>query len=219
MQVDPARHSMMHFNRVLFLGAHTDDEFGCSGTLARLLEDGADVHYVAFSQCEESVPAEFPADVLRDECRAAVLTLGVSQDHWTLHHYPVRHFPAHRQQILEDLVRLRDSIQPDLLFVPALSDIHQDHQTISREALRAFKHTTILGYELPMNTLNFQHACFVRLESHHIDRKVASLACYCSQRFRSYTREDFIRGLARVRGVQAGVEFAEAFEVVRWNWT
>uniref|UniRef100_A0A7C4GAV9 PIG-L family deacetylase n=1 Tax=candidate division WOR-3 bacterium TaxID=2052148 RepID=A0A7C4GAV9_UNCW3 len=209
---------MTHFKSILFLGAHTDDEFGCSGTLARLLEEGADVHYAAFSQCEQSVPPGFAPDVLRDECRDAALTLGISEQHWTLHGYPVRHFPAHRQQILEDLVRLRDGVQPDLLFVPALSDIHQDHQTIAQEALRAFKHATILGYELPMNTLAFQHACFVHLESRHIDRKVASLACYRSQNFRSYTREDFIRGLARVRGVQAGVEFAEAFEVIRWNW-
>ncbi|MEO0108205.1 MAG: hypothetical protein ABIK62_03415 [candidate division WOR-3 bacterium] len=70
-----------------------------------------------------------------------------------------------------------------------------------------------------MNTLTFQHTCFVHLESRHIDRKIASLACYHSQNFRPYTRVDFIRGLARVRGVQAGAEFAEAFEVIRWNWS
>lgn len=209
---------MMHFNNVLFLGAHTDDEFGCSGTLARLLDEGATVHYAAFSRCEESVPPGFAPDVLQKESLAAALTLGISEQDWTLRNYPVRHFPAHRQQILEDLVRLRDAVRPDLLFIPALSDIHQDHQTVSREALRAFKHTTVLGYELPMNTLTFQHACFVRLDPRHIERKVASLACYRSQNFRAYTREDFIRGLARVRGVQAGVEFAEAFEVIRWNW-
>jgi len=208
----------MTFNRILFLGAHTDDEFGCSGALARFLEEGIDVHYAAFSPCEESVPAGFPLDVLRGECRKAAQALGISPHQWILHNYRVRHFPTHRQEILEDLVRLRDTVQPDLLLLPASSDIHQDHQTICREGLRAFKHITVLGYELPMNTLTFKHACFVRLEPRHLDRKIAGLACYRSQAFRSYTKEDFIRGLARVRGVQAGFEYAEAFEVLRWSW-
>ena len=36
--------------RVLVLAPHTDDgEFGCGGTMARLVEAGADVRYVAFS--------------------------------------------------------------------------------------------------------------------------------------------------------------------------
>lgn len=206
------------FSRVLFLGAHTDDEFGCSGTLARFAEEGLDVHYAAFSSCEESVPAGFPRDVLVGECRAAALRLGVPAENWRLLSYRVRHFPEHRQAILEELVRLRERVRPDLLLVPATSDIHQDHQVVCNEGLRAFKHVTVLGYELPMNTVTFKHACFVKLAERHLTRKVESLACYESQKFRSYTDAEFIRGLARVRGVQAGFDYAEAFEVIRWNW-
>ncbi|MEO0073308.1 MAG: PIG-L deacetylase family protein [candidate division WOR-3 bacterium] len=209
---------MITFSRVLFLGAHTDDEFGCSGTLARLIEEGTDVYYVAFSACEESVPAGFPSDVLRSENLAASRRLGIRQENHQLLSFRVRHFPQVRQEILETLVRLRQQIRPDLLFVPATSDIHQDHQVVCQEGVRAFKHITVLGYELPMNTITFRHACFVRLEERHISRKVESLACYESQRFRAYTSPEFIRGLARVRGVQAGCEFAEAFEVIRWCW-
>jgi len=206
------------FRRVLFLGAHTDDEFGCSGAMARFLEEGMDVHYCAFSPCEESVPAGFPRDVLRHESRAAMERLGVRDEHWRLYSFPVRHFPEHRQEILEELVRLRESVRPDLLLVPATSDIHQDHEVVCREGLRAFKHVTVLGYELPMNTVTFKHACFIRLEERHVRQKIASLGCYASQKFRTYTSEEFIRSLARVRGVQAGFEFAEAFEVIRWSW-
>lgn len=203
---------------VLFLGAHTDDEFGCSGTLARLVEEGRPVHYVAFSSCEESVPPGFPPDVLVEECRAAATRLGIRPENQRLFSYRVRHFPENRQTILEDLVRLREELHPGLILVPADSDIHQDHQVICRESLRAFKHATILGYELPMNTIAFHHACFVRLAERHLLRKTESLACYRSQQFRSYTDAEFIRGLARVRGVQAGFDYAEAFEVIRWSW-
>jgi LmbE family N-acetylglucosaminyl deacetylase len=206
------------FSRVLFLGAHTDDEFGCSGALARFLDEGKEVHYAAFSPCEESVPAGFPRDVLRRESKAAAARLGIPADNWRLYSFRVRYFPEKRQDILEELVRLRETIKPDLLLVPATSDIHQDHQVICREAIRAFKHVTVLGYELPMNTITFKHACFIRLNEQHLQTKIASLACYESQKFRSYADESFIRGLARVRGVQAGHEYAEAFEVIRWNW-
>jgi len=206
------------FSKVLFLGAHTDDEFGCSGTLARLLEEGKQVYYIAFSACEESVPEGLPRDILHTECRLAAARLGIKPENWRLLSYRVRHFPQERQSILEELTTMRKHLQPDLVLVPAPTDIHQDHQTICREAIRAFKHTTILGYELPMNTITFKHACFVALEERHLKKKIESLACYQSQRFRSYTQEEFIRGLAQVRGVQAGVRFAEAFEVIRWIW-
>lgn len=208
----------MSTRRVLFLGAHTDDEFGCSGALARFASEGDEVHYAAFSPCEESVPEGLPRDVLRHESLAAARSLGIPEPNWRVYDFRVRHFPARRQEILEELVRLRRQVEPDLVLVPASSDIHQDHQVVSREALRAFKHSTVLGYELPMNTITFQHACFVSLSAGQLDAKLASLACYRSQQFRSYTDEGFVRGLARVRGVQAGVEFAEAFEVLRWVW-
>ena len=48
--------------RALVLCAHTDDEFGCAGTMVRLTEIGAQVRYLALSRCEESVPAGFARD-------------------------------------------------------------------------------------------------------------------------------------------------------------
>ena len=35
--------------RALVLGAHTDDEFACAGTIARLVESGSEVHLATFS--------------------------------------------------------------------------------------------------------------------------------------------------------------------------
>lgn len=203
------------FATVLVLGAHPDDEFGCSGTIIRLLEQGSDVHYVAFSICEESVPAGWPKDVLDREAREATMALGIRPDRVNIFRYRVRHFPTHRQEILEDMVRLRKRVQPDLVLLPSLDDMHQDHQVIAREGLRAFKFSSVLGYELPMNTITFQHACFISLSDAQLRQKVEALMKYQTQQFRPYVNEDFLRGLAKVRGVQAGVEFAEAFEVLR----
>jgi len=206
---------LLNANRVLVLGAHADDEFGCSGTLARLLEAGADVHLVAFSMCQESVPEKFTKDILLHEIQQAAQTLGIPRANLRTYDFRVRHFPAHRQEILEELVRLRNELKPDLVLLPALSDIHQDHHVIAVEGLRCYKHISILGYELPMNSISFQHVCFVDLEPRHLDIKVKTFMCYESQRSRPYASEEFIRSLARVRGLQVESQYAEAFEVIR----
>ena len=201
--------------RALILGAHTDDEFGCAGAIARMVESGTDVYYACFSPCEESVPEGFDKDVLKHEVAEAISVLGIEPHRFFLFSYPVRHFPTHRQEILEDLVKLRERIQPDIVLLPALSDIHQDHGVIAREGLRAFKHVTVLGYELPMNTITFQHACFIQLEQRHMEIKLAHLRCYKSQQHRPYARPEFVQSLATVRGVQINASAAEAFEVIR----
>jgi N-acetylglucosamine malate deacetylase 1 len=201
--------------RTLVLAAHTDDEFGCAGLIGRLLEQGTDVHVVTFSWCEQSVPEGFDPEVLKRESRAAMDVLGIDPSRVTLRDYPVRHFPAHRQEILEELVAIRRAIDPDLVILPSSADIHQDHGVVSAEGLRAFKHATILGYELPMNTISFQHACFVPLEERHVALKIAHAACYVSQGQRTYMSPAFIRSLALVRGVQSNRPAAEAYEVIR----
>lgn len=216
-RIDTKQRVHPQFRRVLVLAPHTDDgELGCGGTIAKLVESGGAVYYVAFSAAEKSVPAGMPKDILRREVKHATAVLGVPRDNLIIFNYEVRDFPLHRQTILEDLVRLQRDIRPNLVLLPAFSDIHQDHMTIASEGLRAFKTTTILGYELPWNNLTFNTTAFVFLEEQHIERKVDALACYESQQDRRYANGDFIRSLARARGIQIGARYAEAFEVVRW---
>lgn len=202
-------------SRALVLAAHTDDEFGCAGLIARLIEEGTEVHFACFSACEESVPEGLDRDVLKREVIEAVGVLGIARERFTLYDFRVRHFPSRRQEILEELVTLRRRIEPDLVLLPSSSDIHQDHEVIAAEGVRAFKHSTILGYELPMNTISFRHACFIRLEPRHLEVKVRHAAAYVSQQHRPYMSAEFLRGLAAVRGVQMNAPLAEAFEVVR----
>lgn len=201
--------------RAIVLAAHPDDEFGCAGLIARLVEAGTEVHLACFSACEESVPEGYDQDVLRREVLDGLDVLGIPRDRFTMHDFRVRHFASDRQAILEELVILRKRLAPDLVLLPSSTDIHQDHAVISVEGLRAFKHSTILGYELPMNTISFEHACFVHLEPRHVEVKRRHARAYQSQQHRTYMRDAFITSLAVVRGVQANVAAAEAFEVVR----
>jgi LmbE family N-acetylglucosaminyl deacetylase len=207
----------MNARKVLVLGAHADDgEFGCGGTVARFIEEGRDVYYAVFSICEKSVPDGFPRNVLEPELRASASVLGIPEDHLLIYDYQVRTFPAYRQEILEDLILIRQRVNPDLILMPSPNDLHQDHRTISEEGLRAFKGFSILGYEQAWNNLVFSTTAFVFLEARHIQKKTEAMKCYRSQAFRSYSKESFVRSLAEVRGTQIGTAYAEAFDVVRY---
>jgi LmbE family N-acetylglucosaminyl deacetylase len=204
------------WKRALVLAPHTDDgEFGCGGTMARLVEEGADVRYVAFSIATRSLPAGFAPDTLRHEVAAATSQLGIPRESLTVHDFDVRTFPEHRQKILELLIQLWNEWQPDVVFQPSLHDIHQDHQTIATEGLRAFKRTTILGYEIPWNNLDFAYQAYISLERRHVDLKVAALDCYASQQHRRYADPEYVRSLARIHGINVNREYAEVFQVYR----
>ena len=203
--------------RALVLSPHTDDgEFGCGGTIARLIEEGASVWYAAFSACEESVPSHLPKDILVREVHLALDALAVPPEQRSLFRYPVRHFDAHRQEILEQIWQLRRDVEPDLVLLPSQDDLHQDHQVIAREGLRVFKARCVLGYEQPWNNIRFESRAFVRLDDAHVTKKIKAVLCYESQAHRPYAREEFIRSLATTRGVQIAVPYAEAFDVGRW---
>lgn len=207
----------LQFAKILILAPHTDDgEFGCGGSIAKFIETGTEIYYAAFSLAEESVPPQFPKNILETEVKAATKILGIKPDHLLLYKYQVRHFATYRQSILEDLVKLNQDLKPDLVFMPSLHDLHQDHSTISIEGLRAFKKTSILAYEMPWNNLNFSTQSFIRLSELHLEKKIRALKCYNSQKSKDYASEQFIKSLAITRGTQIGVNYAEAFEVVRW---
>jgi N-acetylglucosamine malate deacetylase 1 len=202
--------------KILVLAPHTDDgELGAGGTIAKFCAEGREVYYVAFCLCAKSLPAHLPADTLAGECKKATAVLGIQPANLILFNYEVRELPASRQQILEELLKLNKDIQPDMVLLPASSDVHQDHQVIHQEGMRAFKHKAIGGYELPWNNFGFHPAYFSRLSDSQLAKKTEALQTYKSQAHRSYMQNDFIRSLAKVRGVQCNAEFAEAFELYR----
>ena len=198
------------------LAPHTDDgELGCGGTTARLVEAGCEVRYVAFSIATRSLPPGFPPDTLAREVREATTELGIPDSHLTVHDFDVRTFPERRQEILEILVDLWEEWRPDVVFQPSTHDVHQDHGTIAQEGLRAFKRTTLLGYEIPWNNLDFSYGMYVALEQRHVERKVAALSKYASQQHRRYSDAEYVWNLARTNGINAGREYAECFQVYR----
>ena len=208
---------MLKKMQVLVLAPHTDDgELGCGGSISKFIDEGKEVYYVAFSIATRSLPAHLPPDTLAKEVREATKILGIPSGNLFLFDFDVRRFKEFRQDILEELVKIKSKINPDLVFVPTLNDIHQDHQVIAEEGVRAFKHTSILGYELPWNNLSINTQCFIKLNEANVERKIQALNAYDSQKHRSYLNANFIKSLATVRGVQINATYAEVFEAIRW---
>ncbi len=208
---------MLNHQRILVLAPHTDDgELGCGAAVAKFIAEGKEVHYAAFSLCRKSLPVGLPEDTLKNECTTATQELGIPSSNLTFFDFDVRVFDEHRQAILEEMVKLNKALEPQLVFIPSSSDNHQDHQVIHTEALRAFKKCSLLGYELPWNHSSFRSTFFIPVSPEELEKKVKAVKAYYSQAHRNYMSEDFIRSLAKVRGVQGNSAYAEAFEVYKW---
>jgi LmbE family N-acetylglucosaminyl deacetylase len=209
--------SLGSYERMLILAPHTDDgELGCGGTIAKAIESGTDVTYVAFSSADKSLRKGFPLGTLRKELMSATKILGIPAKNVICHDFEVRDFSTHRQKILECIHKLNKDLSPDIVFSPSLNDLHQDHKTVAEEARRIFKRTTMLGFELPWNNISFDTYAFSVLGKKHLKKKIEALKSYKSQTHKEYFKDNFIESLAITRGVQVNVQYAEAFEVVRW---
>jgi len=107
--------------------------------------------------------------------------------------------------------------KPQMVFIPMSCDFHQDHQTIAQESIRAFKYSTLLGYEIVWNNQNPTLNVFIDLDKSDVESKEKALLQYKSQSNRPFYGAGVLKALAQVRGVQTGVKFAEAFEAIRVN--
>jgi LmbE family N-acetylglucosaminyl deacetylase len=198
------------------LAPHADDaEFGCGGTIARYIEEGKKVYVWAFSLAEKVIPIHMPQDIRIQEMGDAMKVLGVTE-YW---HEGVscwhRNMLPYRQDILDRMVSLNRSLTPSEVYIPSTDDVHQDHQVISAEAIRAFKCCSLYGYEMPWNNMTSNHRMFVKLNDIHLQKKIEAIGKYKSAAYVRYRESAFLQGLAAVRGLQAGSLYAESFEVIR----
>lgn len=200
--------------KILVLAPHVDDgEFGCGGSIHRYIREGQYVRYIAFSDCKESIPKDLHPETLSKEMKEATQILGVGDSH--LYDFPVRRFNQYRQEILDTLIVEKNNYNPDIVFTPCTHDIHQDHGTLTTEAIRAFKGITIYGYELPWNLLTLPSTCFIELEEEDVDKKVEAIMAYKSQCQRTYSNASYIKALATTRGMRIQKQYAEVFEAIR----
>jgi len=202
----------MDFKKVLVLAPHADDsEVSCGGTISRFSREGKEIYIAVFSETYDGIEKGRIGEFFN-----AVSVLGVPKKNLFIYNFKDRRLNENRQDILEILREIGKQVNPDLVLMPSLEDIHQDHQVISNEGLRAFqKEANIFGYEYPWNHLVFHTTCFVKLEEEDLEKKIKAMAEYKSQQDRTYFNPEVIRGWALTRGVAVKTRYAESFEVIK----
>ena len=199
-------------SRVLAFGAHPDDlEVGAGGLLARLAADGAEVIAAVIS-----LPSLVDERV--QEAAAGADILGIKLQIMN---------PGRKCRVedipMYELVRQMDGfvndVRPDLVITHSAHDLHWDHGLVNRATVSSLRRWScdLLAYmsSYEMNAQLSSRAmgqCFADVTA-TIDKKIAAISAHKSQLARMDVEST--RDLARAMGRLAGVEYAEAYEVLR----
>lgn len=200
----------LHGKTIIAIAPHIDDiELGAGATIYQLGKDNL-IYYVGLS-----LPPLVDREVIMQEFHVAVSCLGLNPQRIILRDYSPRNLFEARSEILQLFYDLNQELKPVLVLTPNSKDIHQSHEVVYAEARRAFKYTSILGYELPWNNMEFSMDVFLILGKEAVDAKVAAINAYKTQKRRMFFSNNITEDLARVRGKQIGSEYAECFELIR----
>jgi len=216
--------------RVLAVGAHPDDiEILCAGTLARLRERGDTIILCVATNGNMgsmTIPPGELAAVREAEARESAALLG-AELHW-LGYADEFLYPDHatRMQFIE-MIRVA---RPDVILTHSPDDYHQDHRTVSElvfvaSFIAAVPHVETASPRHPaipplyyMDTLagvNFLPTTHVDITG-TLETKLRMLRCHRSQlewlgNYNGIDIVEFVTTVARFRGLQSGVRFAEGF--------
>ena len=197
----------MKIKKILAIAPHTDDiELGCGATLHKYRND-YQIDAIAITSAQ---PLSTGNPV--EEFYSAMGIIGANASFLD---FNPRVLNSSRQELLDYLWQLQRKEKYDIIFCPSSYDHHQDHQVVYQEVFRAFKHSTILGYELPWNNRTFRTDIFMSVEEEDINAKVKMLDCYETQLERAFMCKEYVTDIARTRGLQVGKKYVESFEAIR----
>lgn len=197
--------------RVLFLGAHPDDiEIGC-GALIHQIVNRTEILCVTLSDNQKNPDLQ----QVKFEHLKSMMVLGVPAEKVVFGPFTTRVFPNSRQEILEYFLNLRSSFKPDLIFVHSKQDVHQDHLTMTDEALRAFRGITVLGFDVVRSSYGFFPHFLVEVTEEDVQKKIEALSQYETYRDKYYFNSELTRSIMVRHGALAERPFAEGFDILR----
>lgn len=218
--------------RVLVVCAHPDDEtLGCGGTILKHVATGDEVFWAIATVAHEPAWSREMIRTKSDEVEAvaaayefaSVDRLGFSSSRLDM---------TPRSELIGAIGAVMERVRPEVVYVVHPGDVHGDHADVYESTLvvaKAFRMGALgIRRVLAFETLSSTDAAppepgraFVPTVfsdiGPYLERKLAIMAMY-----RSETQLDplprgpgAIRALARLRGATVGVEYAEAFRLVR----
>lgn len=215
--------------QVLIISAHPDDEtVGCGGTILKHRAGGDSLFWLIITQAYEP---NWPAETIQrkaDEV-AAVTQAYQFEKIYKLGLHTTRLDTLPQVEIMMGVREVVSEVKPDWVYLVNRSDVHSDHRVVFEATMAVFKPffkglTRILCYECLSSTDAApalpEHAFIPNVFSDitpYIDRKIEIMKLYKteSQPDPLPRGPSAIRALARYRGATIGVEYAEAFVLIR----
>ncbi len=202
---------LLYGKKICFIGAHPDDiEIGC-GALISNISDKAEVLCITLSDNQKNPKLTN----LVNEHRNSMAKLGVKPENDILHVFETRRFPDARQEILEVMLGVRNTFQPELVFVHTTNDLHQDHVTVTQEALRAFRGITVLGYDVLRSSYGFFPHFLFEVTEQDVNNKIAAMAEYSTYHQHYYFDPEITRATMIRHGALSERKYAEGFDIIR----
>ncbi len=198
---------------ILAFGAHPDDiELGCAGTLIKHVHMG---HHVYLCVLSEGQFAGNPS-IRRKEQEAAAKRLGAKEVIWG--NWLDTHFETNHETI-SFIEQVTAKVKPYEIYVNYANDSHQDHRILSQCVISATRYNKrVLFYE-DYTSFNFDPDIFVDVEG-VLEQKIHVMKAFKSQVSRSFPSGpkllEGIKAMARFRGFQAKIQYAEGFKPVRY---
>lgn len=197
--------------RTLFLGAHPDDiELGCGALIHHILPY-SDVLCVTLSDNQKNPEHKHVVE----ELRRSMTVLGVSEENVVIGQFTTRNFPEDRQEILEYLIKFGQDFKPDVIFVHSPKDIHQDHNVVTEEGLRAYRGATVLGFDVVRSSYGFFPHFLVEVTEEDVNKKIEALLQYKTYHDKYYFDPAVLRATMVRHGALAERSFAEGFDILR----
>jgi len=197
--------------RYLLIGAHPDDiEMGCLASILHMHDKTDRVFVFVASICDIDRMAE-----LKDSMYLLELQLDCDEFTWKVSSAEDMYIHKSYTMLREQLDHIRDKYKPTHVFMPSRKDLHQDHSFIGELALSVFRHSSCVSYEVVRSLIEFTPNYYVK-----IDKKyrlgLHYIGFYESQSHKYYMSSDVVKAQLRHRGSEIGVEYAQAFEILRW---
>lgn len=203
---------------ILAIGGHFDDvEIGCGGTIAKHVNNGDTVYVYVVTHSEYT---NYDGSVIRSketalqEGKAAADILGYNLicGNFDTKEVSFDHI------LVEHINKIIDEKEIEMVYTHWDFDVHQDHQAIGKATLAAArKVNNLLMYRsnLYVNTQNFNDNYYVDI-SNYIDAKMKSIKAHQNEvrKFGEGWLEFWVNE-ARDNGQKFGVQYAEAFQLVK----
>ena len=217
---------------ILVVAPHADDEIiGCGATIAKLVKEGNNVYVIIATNAHKGAPELYNADDIEKVRREALLAhkyLGIKDTFFMDFPAPALNaFPEYK--ISNSVSEIINKIQPEILYIPFPSDLHQDHKAIYRASLVAarpqgeYSVKEIYCYETlsetewgPYQENAFAPNVFIDVTD-VFEHKIEAMSFFKSQlkKFPHTRSLETFEALAKYRGASIGVERAESFIVER----